>query len=93
MGKISINQLANYAKQIDARPLPSDIFTVNLTRAHLNWLHRIVVQQVRTEKAQLDYYIRRDAAKHPERKTIDKFTERLQMAIDFKQALDNSKLT
>lgn len=87
---VSINSLADYAKRVDARPLPSDKFTVTLTRSHLQWLQRIVALQVKSEKAQLDYYIKRDYAKHPERKTIDRFRERLEIAKDFAQALDKA---
>lgn len=90
MSKVSINALAEYADRLDARPLPSDKFTVTLTRSHLQWLQRIVAQQVKTERTQLDYYIKRDAAKHPERKTIAKFTERLEIARDFAQTLDKA---
>ena len=91
MIKVSINNLTQYAKNMDARPLPSDLFGVRLTRSHLKWLSRIVAQQVKTEKAQLDHYIKRDAAKHPERKTIDRFRERLEIAEDFLQAIDKVK--
>lgn len=87
---VSINNLTDYAKRVDARPQPSDKFTVTLTRSHLQWLNRIVALQVKTERAQLDYYIKRDAAKHPERKTIDRFRERLEIAKDFAQALDKA---
>lgn len=90
MSKVSINSLADYAKRLDARPLPSDKFTVTLTRSHLQWLNRIVALQVKTERAQLDYYIKRDYAKHPERKTIDRFRERLEIAKDFADALDKA---
>lgn len=90
MSKVSINSLAEYSRQIDARPLPSDKFTLTLTRSHLQWLQRIVAQQVKTERAQLDHYIKRDHAKHPERKTIDRFCERLEIAQDFVQALDKA---
>ena len=90
MSKVSINALADYAKRLDANPLPSDKFTLTLTRSHLQWLQRIVALQVKTERAQLDYYIKRDAAKHPERKTIDRFRERLEIANDFAQALDKA---
>lgn len=90
MSKVSINNLAEYARQMDARPLPSDKFTVTLTRAHLKWLKHLVSVQVSTTKAQLDYYIERDAAKHPERKTIDRFRERLEIARDFAYALDKA---
>lgn len=90
MSNVSINSLADYAKRVDARPLPSDKFTVTLTRAHLKWLKHLVSVQVSTTKAQLDYYIKRDAAKHPERKTIGRFRERLQVAKDFAQALDKA---
>lgn len=87
---VSINNLADYANRVDARPLPSDKFTVTITRSHLQWLQRIVALQVKTERAQLNYYIKRDAAKHPERKTIDRFRERLEIAKDFEQALDKA---
>ena len=87
---VSINNLTDYAKRVDARPLPSDKFTVTLTRSHLQWLKSTVALQVKTERAQLDYYIKRDAAKHPERKTIAKLTERLEIAKDFAQALDKA---
>lgn len=87
---VSINTLADYAKRVDAKPLPSDKFTVTLTRSHLQWLQRIVALQVKTERAQLDYYIKRDAAKHPERKTIDRFRERLEIAKEFAEALDEA---
>lgn len=90
MSKVSINSLADYAKRVDARPLPSDKFTVTLTRSHLQWLQRVVALQVNTERAQLDYYIKRDYAKHPERKTIDRFRERLEIAKDFAGALDKA---
>lgn len=90
MSKVSINNLAEYAKRVDARPLPSDKFTMTLTRSHLQWLQRIVALPVKTERAQLDYYIKRDYAKHPERKTIDRFRERLEIAKDFAQALDKA---
>ena len=85
--KVSINKLADYAQRIDAKPLPSDKFMVTLTRAQLQWLQHIVSAQVRSEKAQLEHYIIRDAVKFPERKTIAKFTERLEIARDFAQAL------
>ncbi len=90
MSKVSINALAEYAQRVDARPLPSDRFTVTLTRSHLQWLRNIAKQQVKTERAQLDHYIKRDAAKHPERKTIDRFRQRLNIATDFAQALDKA---
>ena len=90
MSKVSINTLADYAKRVDARPLPSDKFTVTLTRSHLQWLQRIVALQIKSERAQLDHYIKRDAAKHPELKTIDRFRERLEIAKDFAQALDKA---
>ena len=90
MSKVSINSLAEYSRLIDARPLPSDKFTLTLTRSHLEWIQRIVAQQVKTERAQLDHYIKRDAAKHPERKTIERFRERLEIAKDFAQALDKA---
>lgn len=88
MSKVSINSLSEYAKRVDSQPLPSDKFTLTLTRSHLQWLQRIVDQQVKSERAQLDYYIKRDYAKHPERKAIDRFRERLEIAKDFAQALD-----
>lgn len=90
MSKVSINSLTEYAERVDARPLPSDKFEVTLTRPHLEWLRKLVTLQVRIERAQLDYYIKRDAAKHPERKTIDRFRERLGIAKDFEQALDKA---
>ena len=90
MSKVSINTLADYAKRVDARPLPSDKFTVTLTRSHLQWLQRIVALQIKSERAQLDHYIKRDYAKHPERKAIDRFRERLEIAKDFAQALDKA---
>lgn len=90
MSKVSINSLTEYAERVDARPLPSDKFEVTLTRSHLEWLRKLVTLQVRIERAQLDYYIKRDAAKHPERKTIDRFRERLGIAKDFEQALDKA---
>lgn len=86
MSNVSINSLADYAKRVDARPLPSDKFTVTLTRSHLQWLQHIVALQVKTERAQL----KRDYAKHPERKTIDRFRERLEIAKDFADALDKA---
>jgi len=89
--KVSINELAAYAQRMDARPMPSDRFTVTMTRSHLEWLREIVRQQVLTEQRQMEYYIRRDAAKHPERKTIEKFRHRLEMAQVFQQAIDNAK--
>lgn len=92
MSKVSINNLADYAKRVDARPLPSDKFTVTLTRSHLQWLQRVVAQQVKSEQMQLEHYIKRDAAKHPERKTIDRFRERLEIAKDFAGALDKAKI-
>jgi len=88
---VSMNELAAYSQRMDARPQPSDKFTVTLTRSHLEWLRNIIGLQVRTERAQLDYYIKRDAAKHPERKTIEKFRNRLQIALDFQQAIDKAK--
>lgn len=90
MSKVSINNLTDYANRVDAKPLPSDKFTITLTRSHLQWLQRIVDLQVKTERAQLDYYIKRDAAQHPERKTIDRFRERLEIAKDFAGALDKA---
>ena len=90
MSKVSINALADYARRVDAKPLPSDKFTLTLTRSHLQWLQRIVAQQVKTERAQLDHYIKRDAAKHPKRKAIDRFRERLEIAMDFAQTLDKA---
>ena len=87
MSKVSITRISDAAKRMDANPLPSDKFTLTLTRSHLQWLQHIVALQVQTERAQLDYYIKRDAAKHPERKTIDRFRQRLETAKDFAQAL------
>ena len=58
MSKVSINSLADYAKRVYAKPLPSDKFTLTLTRSHLQWLQRIVTLQIKTERAQLDYYIK-----------------------------------
>lgn len=89
--KVSITRLPDYARDMDARPLPSDRFTVSLTRSHLEWLREIVRQQVLTERRQMEYYIKRDAEKHPERKTIDRFKHRLEMAQDFQQAIDKAK--
>ena len=63
--KVSINKLADYAQRIDAKPLPSDKFMVTLTRAQLQWLQHIVSAQVRSEKAQLEHYIIRDAVNVP----------------------------
>ncbi len=90
MSKVSINALADYAKRLDAKPSPSDKFTLTLTRSHLQWLQWVVDIQVRTEKAQLEYYVKRDAAKHPERHTIAKFNKRLELAQDFASALDKA---
>lgn len=90
MNKVSINNLADYTKRIGARPHPSDKFTVTLTRSHLKWHQRIVAQQVKSEQMQLDHYIKRDATKHPERKTIDRFRERLEIAKDFAEELDKA---
>ena len=87
---VSINSLADYAKRLDAKPLPSDKFTVTLTRSHQQWLQRIVAMQIKSERAQLDYYIKRDYAKHPARKTIDRYRKRLEIAKDFAQALDKA---
>ena len=91
MGKVSINNLTQYAKNMDARPLPSDMFEVKITRSQLQWLRKLVAVQVKTERAQLDYYIKRDAAKHPERKTIDRFRERLENAKGAEDALDKAR--
>lgn len=91
MSKVSINNLTQYAKNMDARPLPSDMFEVRITRSQLQWLTRLVAVQVKTERAQLDYYIKRDAAKHPERKTIDRFQERLGNAKGAQYALDKAR--
>lgn len=90
MAKVSINNLAGYATSIGTAPLPSDKFTVALTRSHLQWLERIIAQQVKNEQAQLAHYIERDAAKHPQRKTADRFRERLEIAKDFAQALEKA---
>jgi len=88
---VSITKFREFAERVDARPQPSDKFTVTLTRAHLEWLREIVRQQVLTEQRQMEYYIRRDAAKHPKRKAIEKFRHRLQMAENFRQAIDKAK--
>lgn len=90
MSKVSITNLAGFAKRLDAEPLPTDKFSVKLTRSHLQWLQRIVAQQIKSERAQLDHYIKRDAVNHPERKTIDRFRGRLEMAQDFKDTLDKA---
>ncbi len=89
--KVSITQLPDYAMVMDARPLPSDRFTVTLTRSHLEWLREVVRQQVLTEQKQMEHYIKRDAAKHPERMTIDKFKHRLEIAQDFAHAIDKAR--
>ncbi len=91
MSKVSINNLTQYAKDMDARLLPSDMFEVRITRSQLQWLRKLVAVQVKTERAQLDYYIKRDAAKHPERKTIDRFRERLGSAKGAEDALDKAR--
>ena len=87
---VSINNLTDYSKRVDARPLPSDKFTVTFTRSQLQWLQWVIGLQVKTERAQLNYYIKRDAAKHPERKPIERFHERLEIAQDFAEALDKA---
>lgn len=89
--KVSINRLSDYAKNIDSQPHPSDKFTVILTRSQLEWLREIVRQQVLTGQKQMEHYIKRDAAKHPERKTIEKFKYRLEMASDFAVAIEQCK--
>lgn len=91
MSKVSINNLTQYAKDTDARPLPSDMFEVEITRSQLEWVRCLVAQQFKSERAQLDYYIKRDATKHPERKTIAKFTMRLQVAKDLMDVLDKAR--
>ena len=48
MGKVSINNLTQYAKDMDARPLPSDMFEVRITRSQLQWLRKLVTVQVKT---------------------------------------------
>lgn len=89
--KVSINKLPEFAKDLDARPLPSDKFTVTLTRSHLEWLREVVRQQALTEQKQMEHYMKRDSERHPERRTADKFRHRLEMAQDFQNALNNTK--
>lgn len=92
MSKVSINRLSDFAREIDASPLPTDLFTVTLTREHIKYLRWLMDVQVKTERCQLDYYIKRDYARHPERKTIDRFRERLRCAEDLDTALKTAKL-
>lgn len=89
--KVSITRLPDYARDMDARPLPSDRFIVSLTRSHLEWLREIVRQQVLTEQRQMEYYIRRDADKHPKRMTMEKFKHRLEIAQDFAHAIGKAR--
>lgn len=87
---VSITDLGSYAERMDACPMPTDEFTVTLTRSHLEWLREIVRQQVLTERKQMEYYIKRDAQKHPERKTADRFKSRLEIAQDFARAINKA---
>lgn len=87
---VSLTRLTEYAREMDARPMPSDEFAVTLTRSHLEWLREVVRQQVLTERKQMEYYIKRDAQKHPERKTVDRFKCRLEIARDFARAINKA---
>lgn len=91
MGKVSINNLAQYANDIDAKPQPTDMFEVKVTRLQLQWLRNMTALQIKSERAQLDYYTKRDEAKHPERKAMLRFSERLRTAKEMMEALDKAR--
>ncbi len=75
-----ITNLESVAVRLNPTVSLDDRFQFTVTREELTWLKKLVEVQVKTEDCQMQYYIKRDAAKHPERKTIDRFRKRLELA-------------
>lgn len=64
---------------------------VELTRKQLEDLKTLVAAKIKGTLAECEHYLKRDAEKHPERLTAQKFKARAIRLIDIQQQLIQAK--